>query len=74
MKKRNPPNPAKGCASELYDLQSNRREKGGVVRAGEKVRLNYEKKIYKIKIKNNTSIAAETRRSCRNVTAICEPL
>ena len=46
MKKRNPPNPAKGCASELYDLQSNRREKGGVVRAGEKVRLNHEKKYF----------------------------
>ena len=46
MKKRNPPNPAKGCASELYDLQSNRSEKGGVVRAGEKVRLNYEKKAF----------------------------
>ena len=45
MKKRNPPNPAKGCASELYDLQSNRSEKGGVVRAGEKVRLNHEKKL-----------------------------
>ena len=46
MKKRNPPNPAKGCASELYDLQSNRSEKGGVVRAGEKVRLNHEKKLF----------------------------